>query len=211
MLPDNLEGQKFGKLTVIKRVENSKAGKAKWLCLCSCGREKPIIGGNLKHNKVETCGCVHGLTRKEYVKSKVKADEKTGCWIWMGDAGNGGYGSAKYHGKRYQAHRLAYESFVGRAEEGLLVCHNCPGGDNPRCCNPDHLWLGSSADNSSDMRGKNRQAKGVRIGTSKLTESEVKGIKNVTPDIPTYEIAARFNVHPSTIRSIKNQRTWSHV
>lgn len=211
MLPDNLEGQKFGKLTVIKRVENSNAGKAKWLCLCSCGREKPIISGNLKNNNVESCGCVHGLTRTEFIKSKVTADEKTGCWIWDGDTGNGGYGTTKYHGKRYQAHRLSYESFLGEIEEGLCVCHDCPGGDNPRCCNPAHLWLGSNADNSLDMRKKHRQARGSRIATSKLTENEVNTIKNVKDDAPISEIASRFSVHPSTIRSIKNQRTWSHV
>lgn len=69
----DLTGQKFGKLTVIKRVENDKNGSARWLCRCECGNEKIVDGGHLRSNKIKSCGClltdilidrnhIHGMT-----------------------------------------------------------------------------------------------------------------------------------------------------
>jgi hypothetical protein len=77
--------------------------------------------------------------------------ESPACWIWTGNIGPNGYGR---FGQRY-AHRLSYEWMRGPIPEGMFVLHHC---DNPPCVRPDHLFLGTAADNSHDMVRKGRWA-----------------------------------------------------
>ena len=83
--------------------------------------------------------------------------EKTpGCWFWRGATSTqGGYGYyiAGHMGRKQRAHRVAWELTYGPIPEGLVVMHLC---DNPICVNPDHLELGTQADNVEDMRWKAR-------------------------------------------------------
>ncbi len=72
------------------------------------------------------------------------------CWLWVGGHNNMGYGMHKC----CLAHRVAYERMHGPIPEGMMVCHSC---DNPGCINPDHLWLGTNADNQRDASRKLRQ------------------------------------------------------
>jgi hypothetical protein len=74
---------------------------------------------------------------------------ESGCQEWQGQRNPDGYGWFKER----QTHRLAFERANGPIPPGLLVCHSC---DNPPCCNPDHLWLGTVADNTRDMLAKGR-------------------------------------------------------
>jgi len=78
------------------------------------------------------------------------------CWPWGGGKIRTGYGHLKVKGRTVLAHRVAYEVWAGPIPEGKHVLHNCPGGDNPACCNPAHLWLGTQADNMKDMSRKGR-------------------------------------------------------
>ena len=66
-----LVGKKFGCLTVISKRESSKCGKTRWFCRCSCGNSNISTSGLLGRRKNQTCGCVHGLTPKEYIKSNI--------------------------------------------------------------------------------------------------------------------------------------------
>lgn len=80
--------------------------------------------------------------------SHVKKTES--CWIWKGKIGNSGYG---VFNRKESSHRKSYELFKGEVEPGLCVCHTC---DNPKCVNPDHLWIGTQKENITDSINKGR-------------------------------------------------------
>jgi hypothetical protein len=88
-----------------------------------------------------------------------------------GQIGRGGRGS----GMTY-AHRVSYELAHGPIPAGMCVCHRC---DNPPCCNPAHLFLGTLGDNNRDSKEKGRTASGERNGQVKLTDEEVRQIRRL--------------------------------
>lgn len=84
---------------------------------------------------------------------RVKFSQETGaCWEWKG-ARIDNYGSVKFMGMSQRAHRVAYMITKGKIPDGMMVCHTC---DNPPCCNPLHLWLGTAKMNCDDMHHKGR-------------------------------------------------------
>lgn len=87
----------------------------------------------------------------EILYSKINKTE-SGCWEFTG-ALRSGYGAIKFKGKTCGAHRVSYEISFGEIPEGMLVCHKC---DNPKCINPDHLFLGTYSENMQDCKVKNR-------------------------------------------------------
>lgn len=81
--------------------------------------------------------------------AKVDTTDPLRCWNWQGCRKERGYG----HTGRGYAHRRSYELFKGPIPKGRSVLHRC---DNPPCINPDHLRVGTQADNIADMVGKGR-------------------------------------------------------
>jgi len=81
--------------------------------------------------------------------------EETECWEWQKATNNIGYGMIRDadHGGMRTTHRVSYEIHKGKIPKGKLVLHMC---DNPKCCNPEHLFLGTHKDNSHDMIEKGR-------------------------------------------------------
>lgn len=103
--------------------------------------------------------------------------EKTeSCWIWKGSTNGRGYGHFRYDGKLRYTHRLAYTYCVGPIPGGLLVLHKC---DNPPCCNPGHLFLGSHKDNIQDAIQKGR-FRWVRERAARLERMAQESIAAVT-------------------------------
>lgn len=88
----------------------------------------------------------------ERFNSKVQ-EAPNGCHEWTGATNHKGYGKLTLQRRTVSAHRLAYEHFVGPVPDGMNVCHHC---DNPKCVRPDHLFVGTSRDNSVDMVTKGR-------------------------------------------------------
>jgi hypothetical protein len=75
------------------------------------------------------------------------------CWEWAAYKNKKGYGQIKIQGKVLGAHRVSWLLAVGEIEAGLCVLHTC---DNPKCVRPDHLFLGTNADNVDDKYKKGR-------------------------------------------------------
>jgi DNA invertase Pin-like site-specific DNA recombinase len=94
----------------------------------------------------------------------------------------------------------------------LLVCHNCPGGDNPRCFNPDHLWLGEPVQNTQDMIAKGGGQIGERHHGAILTAENVVEIRELSQaHVRQADIAARFGVSTHTVKRVVARRVWKHV
>ena len=89
------------------------------------------------------------------------------CWPWVGTSGIPWktYGTMTIDGRNYRATRIVKHLTAGPFDESLYVCHAC---DNPPCCNPAHLWLGTARDNLRDALKKNR-----RDPTSKFTSEQI--------------------------------------
>ena len=147
---------------------------------------------------------------KQKILDNSKLDLVSGCWEWQLHRLFSGYGimGVQLGGKKY-AHRAAYEEFIGPIPDGMFVCHRC---DNPSCCNPDHLFLGTPQENMNDKVKKGRQARGSMNGAAILTESDVAKIVEMLKSESTQsEIATLFRVGQQTISRINTGVLWSHV
>jgi hypothetical protein len=111
--------------------------------------------------------------------------------------------------RRMYAHRVAWELTYGKFPDEVLVCHNCPNGDNPGCCNPKHLFLGTNKDNSQDMVKKGKSTKGSRNPTAKLNEEQVAFIlKRVADGERQCDLADEYQVSRATICNIVKGKVW---
>lgn len=145
-----------------------------------------------------------------------KVDKSGECWVWMAGKAPYGYGDCCIgNGRHMLAHRFAYEDAYGPIPDGMYVCHHC---DNPPCCNPDHLFLGTAADNSRDMfaKGRNKpcrdQSRGERTASARLNADIVRSIRaDYANGIIGTDLAIRYNVHFSTIYRIIQRETWKHI
>lgn len=139
-------------------------------------------------------------------------EPNTGCFLWFGAHLPRGYGRFCFDGRTQLAHRLAWQWANGRTAAGRVVRHRC---DNPCCVNPDHLLIGTQADNLRDCaeRGRARfvPLRGERNGRAKLTEKAVREIRGLIGKEPAKVIAKHYGVTPTLIGYIKNGRKWGHV
>ncbi len=148
-------------------------------------------------------------------EAKYVPEPNSGCWLWDGTLSSSGYGQLTVGRVRdnnfraERAHRLAYEHWRGPISDGLLVCHTC---DVPICVNPDHLFLGTPADNMADKVAKGRQARGTGFKHTKLTEQDVLMVFELSAQgVSGRDIAAQLNVTPANISRIVNRQTWKHI
>lgn len=146
----------------------------------------------------------------ERFNSKYVKDE-SGCWLWTASVAGKGYGQIKLPGQRKQiyAHRLSYLIHKGEDPGNKQVCHTC---DNPRCVNPDHLFIGTAQDNHDDMKNKGRHTYGEKSATVKLSENDVKQIKiALKSGMTQMRIAKAFDVSQAEINRINTGKRWQHI
>ena len=141
----------------------------------------------------------------------VHPEPNSGCWLWVGPIFHkrGGYGCFTMRPAniiQMRAHRLSWEIYRGAIPDGMHVCHKC---DNPCCVNPKHLFLGYQSHNMDDKVSKSRQNKGNTHGRRKLNEIDVYAIREDSR--PLTDIADEYGISCSTVSSIRNRKTWTHL
>lgn len=135
----------------------------------------------------------------------LKVRQSDGCWEWIGWRMRQGYGVLSRSGsrgslKRVLAHRLSWEIHNGPIPDGLFVCHHC---DNPPCVRPDHLFLGTNADNMADLASKNLSRRGT------LAPDVVRAIRAAQG--PIRAIGQRFGVPFSNVSRIRRGELYRWV
>ncbi len=130
------------------------------------------------------------------------------CWPWMGHRIYSGYGQFKLHPYHpVVASRFAYEIKIGPIPVGFFVCHKC---DNPPCCNPAHLFLGTQQDNMDDMAIKGRRAINSNASLTKEMVIEIRS-KYRPRKYTQMKLAEEFGIDQSTVSLIINRKTWPDI
>lgn len=142
--------------------------------------------------------------------SKVDRRKPSDCWPWTAGTNPAGYGRIGIGTTTVVlAHRLAWKLTNGPIPNGLWVLHRC---DNPPCCNPAHLFLGTDTDNMRDATRKDRLAFGSRHWRAKLTEQDAAAIRRRrAAGEKGRDLAREFGVSPTTISEIVHHKLWTHV
>jgi len=142
--------------------------------------------------------------------SKVDKRGDDECWNWLGYKDKDGYGTFNPTSKKLiKAHRFAYTLTYGEIKSGQCICHKC---DNPPCCNPEHLFIGTFTDNDADRDKKGRQAYGERSGRTNFTTNDIIHIRKLRNNgMSEADIAQLFGASQTGISSIVLRRTWKHI
>ena len=150
---------------------------------------------------------------------KLQYNLKTDCWEFPTKKKTARYGHLTVNYKNWLAHRYAYFLEHGEILDGMYVCHKC---DNPDCCNPAHLFLGTPSDNAKDCIAKGRSRpdllganhpKGEAHPLTNLTEEQVLQIREMGASglYTQREIGQLFGIARPTVSGILNRRRWTHI
>jgi hypothetical protein len=143
----------------------------------------------------------------ERLLASVDVGAEDGCWEWTAGKSDAGYGQIKIDGRMKGAHRLSYELHCGPIPNGVQILHRC---DNPGCVRPQHLFLGTHAENMADKAAKGRQTRGSTNGWAKLTEKEVTAIR-AARGRSKLDLAGQFGVSRRQISNILAGKLWKHI
>lgn len=144
--------------------------------------------------------------RQTLMLTRIVLNPETGCWLWERARTPFGHGIIRLFGKNIVASRLSYEAFIGQIPKGMYVLHKC---DIPACVRPEHLFLGTKADNSADMVSKGRAHRGEDRPESVLTSDLVRQIFIASGSQAS--IAQNFGVCQTTVSVIKRRVQWKHI
>lgn len=135
--------------------------------------------------------------------------DDNGCFICTSHAkGKWGHCIMGKDNKSIPVYRHVYEECFGEISEGLLVRHKC---DNGSCINPEHLELGTQADNLKDMVDRGRSRKGTKHHNTKLTENDIVAIKENKDKLTNVKLAEKYGINVRQIYRIKSGERWGHM
>lgn len=147
------------------------------------------------------------------LNDRLYKNPENGCWEWLGFTMPYGHGRIGFRDKVYLTHRISYELHKGNIPIGMNVCHKC---DNPKCCNPNHLFLGTQKDNMLDAWKKGRLSillpmLGEKNPLAKLTNKQAKQIrKRLRHGEKGVDLAKEFKVSQTLISRIKLSKTYKN-
>lgn len=133
-----------------------------------------------------------------------KVNKTETCWLWTASTGSNGYGQIMIEKRPRRTHRVSWELTYGPIDDNISVLHKC---DDRLCVNPEHLFLGSQAQNIADMVQKRRHY------TPKLDESKVLEIRRLfaTGNCDRATLASTFDVDKKTINNVIHRKQWKHI
>ena len=143
--------------------------------------------------------------------AKVVKTTENECWEWLAAKHKFGYGMFGVKNKVIYTHRFSFELHFGKIPDGLEILHSC---DNPPCCNPKHLFLGTQRHNVIDMGNKDRRSGGSMPGEqhpqAKLTIEIARNIRKQYSQerISQRKLAKLYNVCQTTIADIVLNKSW---
>jgi hypothetical protein len=176
-----------------------------------CDRCGKTYTGHGKQFCSTNCANSDYKTVQERFWSKVNIKSENECWEWIKFKNKKGYGLFGLNAIPEGAHRVSWRFTYGDIPESLCVLHKC---DNPACCNPAHLFLGTNQDNVNDRVAKNRSSdlRGSKHYRAKLTEIKVLEIRSLYKmGIRQSSIAKTYKVNQGTISNIIDKKTWTHI
>lgn len=136
------------------------------------------------------------------------------CWNWRAHKNGDGYGAirADRSRKMLKAHRAVFSQVNGEIPAGKVVMHTC---DNPGCCNPAHLRLGTHAENMADMARKGRATgkgkSGEDSALAKITAAQVLEIRALSTGERQRDMAVRYGISQANFSCIVRRKTWAHI
>lgn len=139
----------------------------------------------------------------------IEPDTNGGCWLWSGTLLDVGYGQFSVNRAKTSAHRFSWESLRGPIPSGMFICHRC---DVRACVNPDHLFLGTQADNMRDAAHKGRVSRGDNHLNAVVNETIVREIRALAEaGQKPAQIAKTYGLKRTTVGAIVRRRAWAHV
>lgn len=147
------------------------------------------------------------MTEEQFWQHVDSSGGPDACWLWRLSTIGWGYGQVWIGDTRWYTHRYVV-SLAEPLDPDLQVLHSC---DVPACCNPRHLRQGTIAENAADRSARNRVARGDRLPQTRLTPSLVLEIRDRIDLEPIAQIARAYDVGATTVRAIRDRRTWAHV
>lgn len=144
-----------------------------------------------------------------------KVQKTESCWIWQGhvtkkETGKN-HGQIRFKGRLHLVHRVSWELHNGPIPLGMNVLHRC---DNPPCVRPDHLFLGTVADNNRDaaIKGRIHRPRGIANAHAKLNDDIARRILEMTNEgLKPAEIGKLLGIHKGTVRGVSTRQRWKHV